>query len=67
MALQVSPFSGWVKVVPDAWELTPWWMFWRAKWRRAIPGPWHYPDEFWEYADEQKVARIYLEEEFSDT
>lgn len=63
MALQVSPVSGWVKVVPDAWELTPWWMFWRPKWRRW---PYHIECD-WEYADDQKMARIHLKEEFGDT
>lgn len=49
------------------WERTPWWLFWKPTWRRAIYGPWHYPDELFEYADEQQVARIYLEENFGDT
>lgn len=43
------------------WERTPRWMFWKKKWRHANQGPWHYPDEFWEYADDLEVAKWFLE------
>lgn len=43
------------------WRRTPWWCFWRPKWRR-------YADQglaLYEYATDEQLARWHLDREFS--
>lgn len=47
-----------------SWVKTPWWVFWRPKWRCEKRYSRYHTFEGYQYADDQQLARIGLEDEF---